>query len=276
MEAHEVRKHNINSEYASQETSPTIVDIFPKVIFSTFKDEDDTWYTIRAEYIEETKTGYVYKLGRKPTMTGFASEAVEQFTMIKLSRRPGENDLKDIWDKAVKMKMDTRNTDIKISMPNTPVGLSELTNEAVNQVILESNVIQTMINNLDRNGITVGEVKKLDHTGCQPFLAVFVDGFVLHFSHVMYYGDHMIRVELKTTNDVIPNQLIFEMAFFCKFNYPLALKMEHKLGLNAGLTNGVQFIELLPEESKDTAIRICRILKDTIENSECNITEINM
>jgi hypothetical protein len=33
-------------------------------------------------------------------------------------------------------------------MPNIPVGLSEWTNEAVNQVILESNVIQTMINNL--------------------------------------------------------------------------------------------------------------------------------
>lgn len=172
--------------------------------------------------------------------------------------------------------MDTRNTDIKISMPNTPVGLSEWTNEAVNQVILESNVIQTMINNLDRNGITVGYVKKLDLTGCQPFLEVSVDGFVLYFSHVMYYGDHIIRVELKTTNDTIPNQLIFEMAFFCKFNYPLALKMEHKLGLNVGLTNGVEFIELLPEELKETAIRICEIMKDTIESSEYNITEINM
>lgn len=269
MEAHEVRKH-------IKSISPIIVDIFQKVIFSTFKDEDDAWYTIRAEYIEETETGYVYKLGRRATMTGFSSEAVEQFTMVKLSRRPDENDLKSIWDKAVKMKMDTRNTDIKISMPNIPVGLSEWTNEAVNQVILESNLIQTMINNLDRNDITVRDVKKLDHTGCQPFLEVSVDGFVLCFSHVMYYGDHIIRVELKTTNDVIPNQLIFEMAFFCKFNYPLALKMEHKLGLNAGLTNGVQFIELLPEESRDTATKICGILKDTIESSECNITEINM
>lgn len=172
--------------------------------------------------------------------------------------------------------MDTRNTDIKISMPNTPVGLSEWTNEAVNQVILESNVVQTMINNLDRNGITVREVKKLDHTGCQPFLVIFVDGFALYFSHVMYYGDHIIRVELKTTDIILPNQLIYEMAFFCKFNYSLALKMEHKLGMNAGLTNGIQFIELLPEESRDTAIKICGILKDTIENSEYNITEVNM
>ena len=102
MEAHEVRKHNINSEYASQETSPTIVDIFPKVIFSTFKDEDDTWYTIRAEYIEETKTGYVYKLIRRPTLTGFSSDADAQFIMVKLSRRPEEKDLKEIWDKVVK------------------------------------------------------------------------------------------------------------------------------------------------------------------------------
>lgn len=173
--------------------------------------------------------------------------------------------------------MDTRNTDILISIPNTPVGLSEWTNEAVNQVILESNVIQTMINNLDRNGITVLSVDNHDENGLlSPFLTVHVNGFVLCFSHDVYRINHTIRVALKTTNDVIPNQLIFEMAFFCKFNYPLALKMEHKLGLNAGLTNGVQFIELLPEESKNTAIRICGILKDTIESSEYNITEINM
>lgn len=101
-EAQKIIEHNINSEYASQEASPIIVDAFPAVIFSTFKDEDDTWYTIRAEYIEETKTGYVYKLGRRPTLTGFASDAAEQFIMVKLSRRPDENDLKDIWDKAVK------------------------------------------------------------------------------------------------------------------------------------------------------------------------------
>jgi hypothetical protein len=173
--------------------------------------------------------------------------------------------------------MDTRNTDIKISMPNTPVGLSEWTNEAVNQVILESNVIQTMINNLDRNGITVKSVDNHDENSLiSPFLTVHVDGFVLCFSHVTYYVDHTIRVALKTTNDVIPNQLIFEMGFFCKFNCPLSIKMEHKLGLNEGVTIGVQFIELLPEESKDTATRICEILKDTIENSEYNITEINI
>ena len=169
--------------------------------------------------------------------------------------------------------MDTRNTDIKISIPNTPVGLSEWTNEAVNQVILESNVIHTMINNLDRNGITVMSVDNHDEKNLlSPFLTVHVDGFVLCFSHVMYYGDHTIRVELRTINDIPPNQLIFEMAFFCKFNYPLALKMEHKLELNEGLTLGVQFIELLPKELKDTAIRICGIVKDTIESSEYNIT----
>ena len=105
-EAQKIIKHNINIEYALQEASPTIVDIFPEVIFSTFKDEDDTWYTIRAEYIEETKTGYVYKLVRKLTMTGFASDAAEQFIMVKLSHRPDENDLKDIWDKAVKRNED--------------------------------------------------------------------------------------------------------------------------------------------------------------------------
>ena len=105
-EAQKIIKHNINIEYALQEASPTIVDIFPEVIFSTFKDEDDTWYTLRAEYIEETKTGYVYKLIRRPTMTGFASDAAEQFTMVKLSHRPDENDLKDIWDKAVKRNED--------------------------------------------------------------------------------------------------------------------------------------------------------------------------
>ena len=106
-EAQKIIKHNINSEYASQNTSPVIVDAFPAVIFSTFKDADDTWYTIRAEYIEETENGYVYKLIRRPTLTGFASDAVEQFIMVKLSklsRRPDENDIKDIWDKAVKNK----------------------------------------------------------------------------------------------------------------------------------------------------------------------------
>lgn len=103
-EAQKIIKHDINLEHALQEASPIVVDAFPAVIFSTFKDEDDTWYTIRAEYIEETETGYVYKLGRKPTMSGFASDADEQFIMVKLSHRPDENDLKDIWDKAVKKK----------------------------------------------------------------------------------------------------------------------------------------------------------------------------
>ena len=103
-EAQKIIKHNINLEYALQEASPIVVEAFPAVIFSTFKDGDDTWYTIRAEYIEETKTGYVYKLGRRPTLTGFASDADEQFIMVKLSHRPDENDLKDIWDKAVKKK----------------------------------------------------------------------------------------------------------------------------------------------------------------------------
>lgn len=103
-EAQKIIKHNINSEYTSQEASPVIVDAFPAVIFSTFKDDDDTWYTIRAEYIEETETGYVYKLIKRPTMTGFASDADAQFIMVKLSHRPDENDLKDIWNKAVKKK----------------------------------------------------------------------------------------------------------------------------------------------------------------------------
>lgn len=173
--------------------------------------------------------------------------------------------------------MDIRSTNIKISMPNIPVGLSEWTNEAVNQVILESNVIHTMINNLDKNGITVMSVDNHDEKNpLGPFLTVNVGSFVLYFSHVMYYGDHTIRVELRTSDSIPYNQLIFEMAFFCKFNYPLTLKMEHKLELNAGLTGGVQFIELLPEDSKDTAIRICEIVKDTIESSEYNITEVNM
>jgi hypothetical protein len=103
-EAQKIIKNNINSEQASQEALRFIVDAFPAVIFSTFKDEDDTWYTIRAEYIEQTETGYVYKLIRKPTLTGFASDADAQFIMVKLSHRPNENDLKDIWDKAVKNK----------------------------------------------------------------------------------------------------------------------------------------------------------------------------
>lgn len=104
-EAQKIIKNNINSEYASQEAPPIIVDAFPAVVFSTFKDEeDDTWYTIRAEYIEETETGYVYKLGRRPTLTGFTSDADEQFTMVKLSRRPETKDLKEIWAKVVKKK----------------------------------------------------------------------------------------------------------------------------------------------------------------------------
>ena len=103
-EAQKIIKNNINSEYASQEVPPIIVEAFPAVIFSTFKDENDTWYTIRAEYIEETETGYVYKLIRRPTLTGFSSDADAQFIMVKLSHRPRGNDLKDIWDKAVKKK----------------------------------------------------------------------------------------------------------------------------------------------------------------------------
>lgn len=102
-EAQKIIKHNINLEYALKEIPPIVVDAFPAVVFSTFKDEeDDTWYTIRTEYIEETETGYVYKLGRKSTLTGFASDAVEQIIMVKLSRRPEAKDLKDIWDKVVK------------------------------------------------------------------------------------------------------------------------------------------------------------------------------
>ena len=103
-EAQKIIKYNINSEQASQEALRFIVDAFPAVIFSTFKDADDTWYTIRAEYIEQTETGYVYKLIRRPTMTGFASDADAQFIMVKLSHRPDENNLKDIWDKVVKNK----------------------------------------------------------------------------------------------------------------------------------------------------------------------------
>ena len=103
-EAQKIIKNNINSEQASQESLRFIVDAFPAVIFSTFKDADDTWYTIRAEYIEETETGYVYKLIRRPTLTGFSSDADAQFIMVKLSHRPDENDLKDIWDKVVKNK----------------------------------------------------------------------------------------------------------------------------------------------------------------------------
>ena len=100
--AQKIIKNNINSEQASQEALRFIVDAFPAVIFSTFKDENDTWYTIRAEYIEETETGYVYKLIRRPTLTGFSSDADAQFIMVKLSRRPEAKDLKEIWDKVVK------------------------------------------------------------------------------------------------------------------------------------------------------------------------------
>lgn len=101
-EAQKIIKHNINLEYALQEVPPIVVDAFPAVVFSTFKDVDDTWCTIRAEYIEETETGYVYKFGRRPTLTGFASDADAQFIMVKLSRRPEKKDLKEIWDKVVK------------------------------------------------------------------------------------------------------------------------------------------------------------------------------
>ena len=105
-EAQKIIKHNINLEYALQEVPPIVVDAFPAVVFSTFKDEDDTWYTIRAEYIEETEIGYVYKLIRRPTLTGFSSDADAQFIMVKLAHRPNGNDLKDIWDKAVKRNED--------------------------------------------------------------------------------------------------------------------------------------------------------------------------
>ena len=87
-EAQKIIKNNINSEQASQEPLRFIVDAFPAVIFSTFKDEDDTWYTMRAEYVEETETGYVYKLARRSTLAGFISKPVEQFIMVKLSHRP--------------------------------------------------------------------------------------------------------------------------------------------------------------------------------------------
>lgn len=170
--------------------------------------------------------------------------------------------------------MDTRNTDIKISMPNIPVGLSEWTNEAVNQVILESNVIQTMINNLNNNDIPVLKVKKNDTL--REFLNVYIDGFVLYFSHHTVTKENIIKVSLITIDEFEhPQQSIFEMEFFCTFNKPIIMFRTKTPGFSRNHDYPTH-LEMLPDQSKDIAEKAIRILKEAVEFSEYNITKINM
>jgi hypothetical protein len=163
-------------------------------------------------------------------------------------------------------KIETRDTDIKISIQNTPVGLSEWTNESVNQVILETNVIKTMINNLDRNGVTIRDVKKPDHEGCQPFLEVFVDGFVLYFSY-HYSMTYAIRVEVETAAE---NQRIYHLDFYCKFCEPLKVLDSHRYSISTGYLRSVYRTEILPKDLMHIANKICEILPETVRTVECN------
>lgn len=89
----------MNVEYGNAH-KPIVVESFPEVIFKTYPDESDAWYTVRCEYVEETNNGYIYKLGRRQILTPFSSPD-EQFIMVKLSKRPTENDLENIWKEAV-------------------------------------------------------------------------------------------------------------------------------------------------------------------------------
>ena len=172
--------------------------------------------------------------------------------------------------------MDTRNSDIKISMPNTPVGLSEWTNEAVNQVILESNVIQTMINNLNNNDIPVLKVEKNKYRTLGRFLNVYIDGFVLYFSHQTVPKENIIQVTFVTLDELEhPQQSIFEMEFFCTFNKPIIMFRTKKPGFSRDHDYPTH-LEMLPDQSKDIAEKAIRILKEAVEFSEYNITEINM
>lgn len=80
-----------------------VVEAFNGVIFNTYKDDDDNYYILRCQYIEETNNGYIYKIGRRPTLSESRfADHTEQFIMVKLSRRPTENDLPSIWKEAVK------------------------------------------------------------------------------------------------------------------------------------------------------------------------------
>jgi hypothetical protein len=163
-------------------------------------------------------------------------------------------------------KIETRDTDIKISIPNTPVGLSEWTNESVNQVILETNVIKTMINNLDRNGVTVRKVKKFEHIGCQPFLGVFVDGFVLYFTY-HYSSRYALRVEVETATE---NQKIYHLNVHCKFGEPLEILDSHRYSISTGYLQSVYRTETLPKDLVHIANKICEILPETVRTVECN------
>jgi hypothetical protein len=163
-------------------------------------------------------------------------------------------------------KIETRDTDIKISIPNTPVGLSEWTNESVNQVILETNVIKTMINNLDSNGITVRKVEKFEHIGCQPFLGVFVDGFVLYFTY-HYSSRYALRVEVETAAE---NQKIYHLNVHCKFGEPLEILDSHRYSISTGYLRSVYRTETLPKDLVHIANKICEILPETVRTVECN------
>lgn len=86
-----------NTEYGNTQ-KPMVVESFSNSIFKTYGDqEDDKWYILRCTYVEETNNGYVYNIGRRPIL-----EHVEQNINVKLSQRPTENDLENIWKEAVR------------------------------------------------------------------------------------------------------------------------------------------------------------------------------
>ncbi|MBR5296342.1 MAG: hypothetical protein IKU29_00525 [Parabacteroides sp.] len=98
-QAIETIKFEMNIEYGNTH-KPMVVESFPKVIFKSYPDESGNWYIIRCEYIGETNNVYIYKLGRRQILTPVSSPD-EQFIMVKLSQRPTENDLANIWKEAV-------------------------------------------------------------------------------------------------------------------------------------------------------------------------------
>lgn len=97
----ESAKFEMDGEYGNTH-KPILIESFPNSIFKTYEDqEDDEWYILRCTYVGETNNGYVYNIGRRPTLTNFADH-VEQNINVKLSQRPTENDLENIWKEVVR------------------------------------------------------------------------------------------------------------------------------------------------------------------------------
>ena len=92
-------KKSINSEYGDDKSEDIFLGAFPEVIFKTYPDDDEgkIWYTIRCQYINADRGGYIYKLARMEILS-----KTEQYIMVKLKRHPVEDELIKIWEVATK------------------------------------------------------------------------------------------------------------------------------------------------------------------------------